>query len=311
MSILIWQTAYLGDVVLSTPLIRTVLDFFKDSHVAFVGRPFIKDILKGYPIEFIPFDKTLKSSLKILSQIKHFDIAISMHRSMRTALILYFSSIKTRIGFDRSELSFLYTHKVRHIWGIHEVDRNLELLKPLGIKDFIREPKLFVDDEERKRVKEKFSLPDEFIVLSPFSNFTLKEWHTEGWKRVLEEINKPAVIVGTKERLKDSQIFEGFINLVGKTSIRELMAIISLSKLVLSCDSSPVHMANALGVPAVCVYTSTSPTYGFYPLLGTYLTPEIFCSPCSPNPKKCKTGTFECLRNIKPENVIETVKSLL
>ncbi len=310
MKILLWQTAYLGDVVLSTPLIKTVIESFRDSHIAFVGRPFIRDLLKGYPIELIPYDKTFKSSLEVLKKIKNFDIAISMHRSMRTALMLYFSGIKTRIGFDKSELPFLYTHIVNHRWQVHEVERNLELLKPLGVKNFIRDPKLFVDEEERELIREKFALPNEFVIVSPFSNFALKEWHIEGWKRVLEEIDKPVVIVGTKERLRDSQIFEKAINLVGKTSIRELIVLVSLSKIVLSCDSSPVHIANALGVPAVCVYTSTSPVYGFYPLLGTYLTPELFCSPCSANPKKCRTGTFDCLKAVKPEDVIEAIKSL-
>ena len=311
MNILLWNTAYLGDVVLSTPVIRTLLDNLKDSRIAFVGRPFITEILKGYPIELIPYDKSLSASFQVLKRIKDFDIVISMHRSMRTAIILFLSRIPIRIGFDRSELSFLYTHLVEHRWEVHEVERNLELLKPLGVKNFIREPKLFVEHEERQKVKEKFQLPEEFVVISPFSNFPLKEWYTEGWGYVIKNLEVPCVIVGTKDQEEKARAFKGAINLVGKTSLRELLAVISLSKLVISCDSSPVHMANALGIDAISVYTSTSPKYGFYPLKGAYLVPEILCSPCSPNPKRCKKGTLECLSAVRPEDVVKVAMSYL
>ena len=90
----------------------------------------------------------------MLEKIKDYHVAISPHISARTALILFFSGIPIRIGFDRSELSWLYTHRIKHRWDMHEVDRNLELLKPLGIKDFERLPTLMVDEEEKRRVVE-------------------------------------------------------------------------------------------------------------------------------------------------------------
>lgn len=236
-------------------------------------------------------------------------MAISPHISARTALILFFSGIPIRIGFDRSELSWLYTHRIKHRWDMHEVDRNLELLKPLGIKNFERLPALMVEEEEKRKAIEKFNLPREFVVISPFSNFPLKEWSLENWLELIKRINLPVVVVG-KERgeiFKDSPV----INLVGKTNLRELMSVISISKAVISCDSSPVHMANAFGVPAISIYTATSPDYGFYPLKGYYLKPDLWCSPCSPNPKRCKTGTQACLGKVRVEEVLEKLELVL
>jgi len=309
MRILLWQTAYLGDVVLTTPLIKSLKKNFPKAHIAFVGRSFIKELLKGFDIELIPFDKRIKESFEMLEKIKDYHVAISPHISARTALILFFSGIPIRIGFDRSELSWLYTHRIKHRWDMHEVDRNLELLKPLGIKDFERLPTLMVDEEEKRRVVEKFNLPREFVVISPFSNFPLKEWSLENWLELIKRINLPVVVVG-KERgeiFKDSPV----INLVGKTNLRELMSVISISKAVISCDSSPVHMANAFGVPAISIYTATSPDYGFYPLKGYYLKPYLWCSPCSPNPKRCKTGTQACLGKVRVEEVLEKLELVL
>ncbi len=314
MRILLWQTAYLGDVVLTTPLVLTLKKVFPEAQIGFVGRSFIKDLLKGFDVELIPFDKGFTESFRLLEKIRDYQIAITPHISARTALILFLSHIPIRIGFDRSELRWLYTHTVKHLWSLHEVDRNLRLLFPLGVKEWqvIRKTKLFVSEEEKEAVRFKFSLPEEFILLSPFSNFALKEWHMEGWRKLIRNLQMPAVVVGTSKDTERAQELgaRGVINLVGKTNIRELLAVISLSKVVISCDSSPVHMANALDVPAISIYTSTSPKYGFYPLKGYYLTPDVSCSPCSPNPKMCKTGTHACLSGVKAEEVLKRLELL-
>jgi ADP-heptose:LPS heptosyltransferase len=312
MKLLIWQTAFLGDVVLATSLLRILEGKF--SEIGFVGRPFITELLKGYSVKLIPFNKGLFESFRIIKQIRHYDGVVSIHRSMRTALILYFSGIPLRIGFDKSEFSMLYTHRIPHRWGMHEVERNAQLLKPLGIvpkKDELY-PKLFVDKLEVKRVKEKFFLPEDYVVFSPFSNFPLKEWLIDHWVELSRTIGKKVVVVGTKRDEERAKIFEdSAINLVGKTSLREFMAILSKAKLVVSCDSSAVHIANALGVPALTIYTSTSPIYGFYPLKGGYLVPNVECSPCSPNPKRCKTKTYECLRSVSVEKVFSLCQTLM
>ncbi|WPM31770.1 glycosyltransferase family 9 protein [Hydrogenobacter sp. T-2] len=311
MKILIWQSAYLGDVVLTTPLIMTLKRHFPSSQVAFAGRSFIRELLKGLDVELITFDKGFWESFEVIEKLREYHIAISPHISARSALILFMAGVPTRIGFDRSELKWLYTHTVKHRWGIHEVDRNLELLKPLGIREFERMPYLFVSEEEEKRAKDKFRLPESFAVLSPFSNFRLKEWNIDRWLELSKRLSITPVIVGADtQRANIFDKVEG-INLIGKTSLRELMAVISLSKVVISCDSAPVHIANALGVPALSVYTATSPDYGFYPLIGDYVKPELYCSPCSPNPKVCRTGTQACLSMVGVGDVLKGLERLL
>jgi len=312
--LLVWQTAFLGDVILTTPVVRTLKRSFSGSEIAFVGRPFILELFKGWDIELIPFSKGVRESFSIVNRIKRYDIAIVPHRSLRTALIMLFSGIPERIGFDRSEFRWAYTRVMKHRWELHEVERNLELLKPLGVKEFVKETYLPLSTEEKERTLERFGLRDkEYLVVNPFSNFPLKGWSLKNWAELIGKLDN-VVVIGLRsdrEKVKELKKSVKFIDLVGRTSLRELMAVISGSKIVISNDSSPVHIANALGVPALTIYTATSSEYGFYPLLGRYINNPAPCSPCSPNPKRCRTGTYECLNLPAPHLVLEVLEDLL
>ncbi len=316
MKFLIWQTAYLGDVILATPIIRTLEENFPEAEICFVGRPFIRDLFKSWEVEIVTFSKGLLESFSILKRIRDYDVAIVPHRSLRTALIMLFSGIPERIGFDRSEFRYAFTHVVKHRWDLHEVDRNLELLKPLNPKKFIRETYLPLKREEKRRVLDRFGLKEGgYVLLNPFSNFPLKEWRLENWVELIRGIGDHKVVVtgtkGDEEKAKELERRVPFKNLVGKTSLRDLISIVGGARVVVSNDSSPVHIANALGVPALTIYTATSPRYGFYPLIGSYVENPVSCSPCSPNPKRCRNGTYECLRFPEPKLVLKVLKEFL
>jgi len=284
--ILIWQTAFLGDVVLTTPLIRSLQESFPESRIAFVGRPFILELLKDYPIDLIPYSKKLSESFSILKRIQGYDVAVSPHRSLRTALLMLLSRIPLRIGFDRSELRWAFTHVIPHRWDVHEVERNLSLLRPLSPSRTVAETYLPMKEEERRKILHRFGLREGgYIVINPFSNFPLKEWHTEGWIQLMRMLEGHRIVVTglPSDAFRAEELFRrvSFCNLVGR------------------------------GVPAVTVYTATSPAYGFYPLIGGYVENPIPCSPCSPNPKKCRRGSAECRGSVSPELVFERLKEFL
>lgn len=135
MRIVLYQTAFLGDLILTTPLIESIKSIFPDSKLTVVAKPFGKSVLKNNPFvdDLIIFDKNKNSSFWLIKQLyKKFDIAISPHRSHRASYILFFSRIPKRIGFDKAGFSFLYTDTLTHRFdGTHEIDRNLSLLKVL------------------------------------------------------------------------------------------------------------------------------------------------------------------------------------
>lgn len=311
MKVLVWQTAYLGDVVLATSLLQNAIDIFGEYNVGFVGRPFIKDVLYGYPIELYPYNKSLKESFNILKAIKGYDAVLSLHVSFRSALMLYLSGIKKRIGFDRSEGKFLYTDLIPYKEkGIHEIERNIKLLELLASKKLNpKPPKLYLGEELKDVVKKKFRLPHSFIAISPISNFFLKTWKLEHFIELSKSLDKPVIILSDR-RLEAFDNIKNVLNLSGLTSLKEFLAVVSLSSLVIANDSSAIHIANAFGVKAISIYCATSASYGFYPTNGFYLEPKLYCHPCSINPKSCKTKTYQCLDFVKPEDVLENLKTI-
>ncbi len=292
--------------------------FFPEAKLTFVGRPFIRELLGGWDIALIPFSKSFKESLFIRREIKNHDVAIVPHRSLRSALIILSSGIKRRIGFDRSEFRWAFTDLVPHRWEEHEVDRNLRLLEPLGIEKPVRKTYLPMKEDECLSILNRYDLyTKEYLVVNPFSNFPLKEWSLSNWAELIGMLlrrGEEVVVTGTSSDTKKAEKLSRLVkfkNLVGRTSLRELMGVIKGSKLVISNDSAPVHIANALGVPAFTVYTATSSVYGFYPLDGSFFDNPAPCSPCSPNPKRCKTLTRECLRQPSAESVFKALEKLL
>ncbi|WP_456402170.1 glycosyltransferase family 9 protein [Persephonella sp.] len=332
MKIVVWQTAFLGDLILTTPLIKTLKKNLTDSEIHIITKPFGKDVFKNNPFidKVIIFDKKSMSTFSLIKKLRGegYNLALSPHRSHRAAYSLYLSKIKKRIGFDRAGFSFLYTDLVEHRFdGIHEIDRNLKLLEKIenysSFKLF-REPEIFLSEDE-DLYYEKYKLYRKgYIAVAPGSKWETKRWTVEGFIKVIEKLlleKNPVVIVGSNEEKDTSkQIIEGLnvkgevYDLTGKTSLRELFSVIKNSKLLISNDSAPVHIAVAFNTPVVDIYGPTVTDFGFYPYRnGVVIEAEdVTCRPCGLHGhKKCPTGTFECMKKISPDMVYEGVRKFL
>ena len=323
MDIVVWQSAFLGDLVLTTNLLLNLSSAFPRAVIKVVARPFAVELFKGWDrLEVIPLEKTLRGTYRAVRAIRGSRLAFGVQRGMRTSLSLFLAGIPERVGFQNAELSFLYTKRVPHHWGIHEVERNQKLLESVGIKPTTDRLYLPLFEEELQKVREKFALPEGYIAVSPSANFLPKRWAEEHFAALIElllEDGFKVVLTGGRNDMKVSQRVlsllrdpKGVIDLTGKTSVRELVAVIKLAKGLVSNDSAPVHIAEAVGTPVVTVYCATSSYYGFFPRSGLFLEPEnLSCHPCKPNPKRCKTGTYECRYAVKPNQVAEKLFTLL
>ncbi len=324
--ILIFQTAFLGDLILTSPLIKSVKKSFPESEVSLIVRKGFESVFKGFPYvsEIIPYNKKKILEFSKILKGKNFDLVISPHRSHRTSLVLFLSGVKRRIGFNTSGFSFLYTDRVKYRQGkgIHEVDRNLDLLLPLKDEFSIvidREPELPISDIESKSVLEKFNLKKGYITLAPGSVWKTKMWLPEYYGDVARYFlgkGKTVVLVGSKGDIEACQKVHEIaekrtINLCGKTTLREFFSVIRESELLISNDSSPVHVATSFKIPVVAIFGATVPEFGFYPYRNGVVAEveNLYCRPCGIHGgKKCPEGHFRCMRDLKPEIVIEKAK---
>ncbi|MEO8446585.1 MAG: glycosyltransferase family 9 protein [bacterium] len=335
--ILIIQTAFLGDVILTLPLVQVLKQKCPESKIDFLCIPQTSGLLKNNPYinETIVYDKRNSGNRSLDELIKtlkgnEYDVIISPHRSFRSSMISYFSKARNTISFNTSSLSFLYRHRVSYISSIHEIQRNLKLLEPLGIiEDRIIQPELFPGTEEATKVNEfflenKIDQKEKIISVAPGSVWFTKRFPEEKFVKLcdlLSEDDLRIILIGGKEDekycsfIKEKSVNKNIINAAENFSILESAEIIKRSALLVSNDSAPLHIADAVGTPVIAVFGATIPQFGFYPYGKKDViieTEGLKCRPCSIHGgNKCPIGTFVCMKNIEEEKIALNIKKIL
>ena len=334
--ILIIQTAFIGDVILCTPLIKGLRKTFPDSFISFLLIPETKNVLENNPhlSEILVYDKRknkgIGSFLQIITRVKQgeFDLAVIPHRSLRSALLAYLSRIPVRIGFDKSTGSFLFTRQVVYNNNVHEVDRNLSLLSDFSTRTKETSPELFPSSEDfsyaRKLLSDSgITERDKIVCVAPGSVWATKRWLPEKFAEVsdllLGEARAKVIFLGSEEDgalcEKTAELMTGRpAILAGKTSVLQSAAIASFCKVILSNDSAPVHIASAMKIPVVAIFGSTIPEFGFAPygINHVIIQKKMECRPCGIHGKrKCPKEHFRCMREITTKEVFQAVLSRL
>jgi len=334
--ILIARTDRIGDVVLSTPVIKALRKALPGAFIAMMVSPYTRAIVDGNPYlnEVITFDKkklkgpfgTIRFSKKLKK--KNFDTVIVLHPTVRVHIIVWLAGIKNRVGLNK-KWGFLLTRKIAHtkqLGGKHEVDFNLDILRLVGIEPKGKE--LFVPVKEENRVKIERILKENelknsgFVVVHPGASCPSKRWPSERFAMVADQIikkfHRKVVIVasannkdfGRKMREKTES---AVLDLSGSLSVGELSALLEKSKLLISNDSGPVHIAVALGIPVVAIFGRNQPglsstRWGPIGKNDIVLHKDVGCIECLAH--NCTSG-FKCLTAIEPNKVLEAAGKLL
>jgi heptosyltransferase-2 len=331
--VVVIQTAFLGDVVLITPFLRAIRERLDQAYLALVTTPQGAELLSGLKEldEIITYDKKGAQkgpgaffSLVRKLQNKNFDLALCPHRSARTSLLVLLAGVPRRIGFRQSALSFLHTDRVERNPCLHEVERNLELLNPIGgIPPGFR-PELYLPPPEPGLIRAFGLSADRLkIGLCPGSVWPTKRWTVEGFAALAdllsEKLGAEVYLLGAEADADIAKSVESLArrplrNLSGRTQLKDLIAVISQMKALVANDSAPLHLATALGVPVVAIFGPTTPALGFGPYSNHSRVVEVdlSCRPCHPHgPRRCPEGHFRCMREIEPGQVFTAVEQLL
>ncbi len=321
-------------MILALPLLQVLRRNFPNSKIDFMLIPKTAELLKNHPDidEVIIFDKKgkdrgLKGLIKIskLISAKNYDVVFIPHRSFRSAIIPFLAGVRIRIGFDKSAFNFLYTHVVNYK-KIHEIERNLFLLEPLGIKVNSKElPNLFPSNDDRNYVDKILAdINSNLIGIAPGSVWATKQWLKERFVELVMLLVKDGFVVvligGAEdfelcEEIKRDSGFKNVYNFCGKLSLLQSAELIRRCVVLVSNDSAPMHIAVAMRTPVVAIFGPTIPEFGFYPYgdKGKIVQVEnLYCRPCGIHGgKKCPEGHFKCMRLIETKIVYEEVKSLI
>jgi heptosyltransferase-2 len=310
--ILIIQTAFIGDVILATPLIETLRLQFPNSKIDFLVKNGNQNLLINHPNlnRVLVFDKSkkIKSLIALLMEIRKekYDLVINLQRFFSSGLLTAFSGAKEKRGFKKNPLSFLFTKSFDHTVnnGLHEVERNLALIEDLCTKTF-KSPKLYPSASDFDKISTFQS--KSYYCIAPSSVWFTKQAPKSVWIKTIHSIkDKNAIIylIGGSEdfnlceeiciEIKNTEVK----NLAGKLSLMESAALIKGAIRTFVNDSGPLHLASAMNAPVTVYFCSTSPSFGFGPLSDDSEIIEVknlSCKPCGLHGyKSCPKGHFEC-----------------
>jgi heptosyltransferase II len=336
--ILIVRTDRIGDVVLSTPVIKAVRDAYTGSHIAMLVRPYARDIVEGNPYlnEVIVYDKSgsekdLRGNIRFIDMLKNkrFDLAIMLHPTQRTHMVAAFAGIPVRVGYDR-KCGFLLTKRIPHTkqFGLkHEIDYALDMLRYIGIAPKDRSLYMPVNKESESRIEKLLGdngirTADTVIAVNPGASCPSKRWACENFAAAARGLIKKygakiIIIAGRDDQAYGdktaSLIGKGCLNLSGKTSVADLASVLKRAKLFISNDSGPVHIACAVGTPVIAIFGRSdrglSPDrWGPSGKNDIVIHKDVGCDVCLAH--SCRIG-FKCLEAITAEEVLKAADQIL
>lgn len=278
-NILILRNDRFGEFLLNIPALRALKETFINSRIIAAVDPYVQGLAKDIPfidevIEWGGRKHSLSARLKLIARFKKkkIDMAIMLNPSKEFNILTWFAGIPVRVGYDR-KWGFLLTHKIKdkkHLGEKHEIEYNLELVRITGAETKDLSLSLRVEEGIIERLPDLSFLENykDSIALHPWTSDPVKQWPLNNFRelagRLVGEIKAKVVVVGGKEEAsKGEELFGNLgnnpVNLTGKTNLRELAAILNKCRMLISCDSGPVHLAGCVGIPVVAIFRNDLP----------------------------------------------------
>lgn len=330
-SSLVIQTSFLGDMVLTTPLIAYLA---QRGPVDVLCTPAASMLLANNPCvrEAIVYDKRgsdrgVSGFLRVASALRKraYSTAYFAQGSVRSGALGTAAAIRDRVGFTTSAGRVFYTSHIKPPAGAHHAARlmSLGMRRPdVQFAPSDLRPRLYPGAAERAQVDavlgEAASTP--LIALAPGSVWATKRWPY--YKEVAGELSASGriVIVGSEgDRPLATEIVKAAggqaIDATGRLSLLASAELIDRSTLLVSNDSAPLHLASAMNTPTIAVFGPTVPEFGFGPLAERARIAghaDLACRPCDKHgPQRCPLGHWRCMREITPDIVAQLARALL
>lgn len=335
MKLLLIQTAFIGDVILATPLIEQLRRTFPEATIDFALRKGNESLLLGHPHLRKVFiwrkkEEKYRGLWRMLRDIRRerYDWVINCQRFAASGVLTVLSGAKHTVGFDKNPLSLFFSRRAPHRFGtasqpLHEVERNLSLIAHLmpkkpdtkhqTLNTEFQTPKLYPSEADYAKAAQFSAGSDQYVCIAPTSVWFTKQYPAHKWIELIR-LFPPETTVFLLGAPGDQNACEAILetlperkvlNVAGKLSFLESAALMEGAAMNYVNDSAPMHLASAVNAPVTAVFCSTVPAFGFTPLSQNARVVEtdvaLDCRPCGLHGyKSCPKGHFRCAETITP-----------
>ncbi len=311
---LIIRFSSIGDIVLTTPIVRCLKLQYPEAEVHYVTKKSYKTLLENNPYidKIFTLEKSLNDLVKQL-KLEEYDYVIDLHNNLRTSIIKLGLGVKS-FSFDKLNFQkwILVKFKKNIMPNVHIVDRYMKTVESLGVVNDNKGLDYFIPEKDEIPLD---YLPENFrkgyAVYAVGGQHETKKLPLNKMIELCKTIKLPLVLIGGKEdfemgeklisviSLPTSKIF----NTCGKCNLNQSASLIQSSSIVYTHDTGMMHVAAALKKKVISIWGNTVPAFGMYPYQTDYEVignKELHCRPCSKiGYKKCPLGHFKCMNELK------------
>lgn len=312
MKLLVVRFSSIGDVVLTTPVVRCLKQQVKDAEIHFITKKAFQSVLERNP--YIDRLITIEKSVdEVIEQLKseQYDYVIDLHHNVRTFRLKRALKVRS-FAFPKKNFAklLLTTLKINRMPKVHVVDRYFEAVKFLGVKNDLKPCDFYLSEEDSVSLDAYGLISKQFIAVAMGAQFATKQLPVSLMVKILDGINMPVVLLGGPTDLERSEALiqkipnQKLVNLCGKLTLRQSAFMTKHSKKLLTGDTGLMHIASCFETPIVSVWGNTVPDLGMYAyapqnrLLYTIHEVEgLRCRPCSKiGYKECPKKHFNCMQ---------------
>jgi len=328
--LLLIKLRYIGDVILSMPLLAPLKQHFPGVTITFVVNAGTEAVLRNNPfvddVLILP-RMGLAHSLKFWRAIRQaqFETVVDLTDGDRSAFLSYWTGAERRLGFNRDNRwrGKFYTHLLPSRYGsMHMVDYHAQALVPLGVTDSVEDPKVFIDPQDEEAGSQLLASlspgAKRVVLLFPSARYVFKAWPVERFAALADWLGEQGMVtalIGTqKEMLIGQQIINLAkhkpVNLMGRTRLMALAGLMKRSAVMIGNDGGPMHLAAAVGCPILGLFGPSNPAvWGPRSKKAATIYKGLDCRSCFyPG---CSRGEESCMRQIQVDEVCQAVTSLL
>ena len=328
--ILVRTTNWVGDAVMTTPALKAVRETFPDAHITVVANPLVAQLFEFHPDcdDVIVYDRQGRHArvvgfLRFVAMLRgrKFDCAILLQNAIEAAVMAFLAGVPKRVGYITDGRRLLLSHPVAigdAERALHHTDYYLHMLAQYGVTTGVKQQSLALRPDEIRWAAE--ILPrGRFAVINPGAAYgSAKRWVPERFAEVADQLASRyglAIVLcgGPGEKEIGADIAKAMQsppqNIIGKTSVRQMMAVLAASNLMITNDSGPMHVAAAFDVPTVAIFgptdhTTTSP----WGTRSQIVRHPVECSPCLL--RQCPID-HRCMQRVTVEDVLSAAAGLL